>query len=186
MANGHIGLKLRRLRKARDLTLSAVAREAGCSESMVSKIEAGRVNPSLTIMRGLASALGVNMAAMFENTGEHSVVSRRGARPRLNDDKLRSGDGVILERLVAENADTVLQANVHIVLPGGASDGLIFHVGEEMGYLLEGKLELTVGEETFVLEAGDSFHFRSETPHGYRNLEESVARVLWVNTPPTF
>lgn len=185
-SNQHVGRKLRRLRRARDLTLDEVARLAGCSESMVSKIETGRVNPSLNIMRGLAAALGVNMAALFEEPGDKSIVSRRGARPRLNDDTLRSGDGIILERLVGEDGNTVLQANIHIVLPGGATDGAISHIGEEMGYLLEGELELTVGEETFVLQPGDSFHFRSEAPHAYRNLGDNVARILWVNTPPTF
>jgi len=186
MSESHVGPKLRRLRRSRDLTLSEVARRAGCSESMVSKIETMRVNPSLTMVRALAAALDVNMAALFEDAGDRSVVSRNGRRPRLNDDALRSGDGVILERLVAQNGDTMLQANLHIVLPGGASDGTITHVGEEMGYLLEGELELTVGGETYRLKPGDSFHFRSELAHGYRNLGESVARILWVNTPPTF
>jgi transcriptional regulator with XRE-family HTH domain len=186
MSEPHVGPKLRRLRKSRGLTLSEVAQRAGCSESMVSKIETGRVNPSLTMIRGLTAALDVNMAALFENGGDRSVVSRTGQRPRINDDALRSGDGVILERLVAQNGDTQLQANIHIVLPGGASDGTIAHVGEEMGYLLEGELELTVGQETYRLKPGDSFHFRSELPHGYRNLGDSVVRILWVNTPPTF
>lgn len=186
MSEPHVGPKLRRLRRARDLTLNEVARRAGCSESMVSKIETMRVNPSLTMIRSVAAALGVNVAAIFESAGARSVVSRNGERPRLNDDLLRSGDGVILERLVAQGGDTQLQANIHIVLPGGASDGTITHVGEEMGYLLEGQLELTVGNERFLLRPGDSFHFRSESPHGYRNVGDSVARVLWVNTPPTF
>jgi transcriptional regulator with XRE-family HTH domain len=186
MSEAHVGPKLRRLRRARDLTLSDVAQRAGCSESMVSKIETKRVNPSLTMVRSLAAALDINIAALFEDVGDASVVSRNGSRPRLNDDTLRSGDGVILERLVAQSGDTALQANIHIVLPGGASDGEISHLGEEMGYLLEGELDLTVAGETHRLKPGDSFHFRSELPHGYRNPGESVARVLWVNTPPTF
>lgn len=186
MKTNHVGPKLRRMRRARELTLNEVARRAGCSESMVSKVETMRVNPSLTMTRALAAALDVNVAALFENGADRSVISREGQRPRLNDDGLRSGDGVILERLVSQTGETALQANIHIVLPGGASDGLISHVGEEMGYLLEGELELTVGEVRYKLKPGDSFHFRSELAHGYRNLGDSVARILWVNTPPTF
>lgn len=186
MSAPHVGPRLRLLRRSRNLTLSEVARRAGCSESMVSKIETTRVNPSLTLVRRLAGALDLNVAALFDNDADRAVVARNGRRPRLNDDTLRSGDGVILERLVAQNGETLLQANIHIVLPGGASDGAITHFGEEMGYLLEGELELVVDDETFQLKPGDSFHFRSERPHSYRNLGESVARVLWVNTPPTF
>ncbi|WP_111734095.1 helix-turn-helix domain-containing protein [Roseovarius amoyensis] len=186
MASEHIGRKLRRLRRARDLTLSAVALEAGCSESMISKIETGRVMPSLTIMRGLTAALGVNVTAMFEDGDPQSIVSKRGSRPRLSHDTLRVGDGIILESLIAQSNETSLQANIHIVLPGGASDGTIAHLGEEVGYVLEGELELTVGSESFLLAPGDSFHFNSNLSHGYRNMGDAVARILWVNTPPTF
>lgn len=166
--------------------MSELAQMAGCSESMLSKIETMRVTPSLTLLRRIAGALGLNVATLFDEVGGHSIVSRRGQRPRLDDDALRRGDGVILERLMPYTDKTMLQANVHIVLPGGASDGLITHLGEEMGYLLEGRLELIVDGEVYLLEPGDSFHFHSELPHGYRNPGDSVARVLWVNTPPTF
>lgn len=186
MTVSHVGPSLRRHRRARDLTLSQLAEAAGCSESMVSKIETARVNPSLTLLRRLAEAVGINVAALFAEADDRTVVSRRGGRPRMDTDTLRSGDGVVLERLVAHHADTLLQANIHIVAPGGASDGLIAHLGEEMGYLLDGVLDLVVDGETYRLEPGDSFHFRSEKPHGYSNPGEVAARVLWVNTPPTF
>jgi transcriptional regulator with XRE-family HTH domain len=186
MAATHVGPKLRRHRRFREMTLSDLAGRAGCSESMISKIETMRVNPSLTLLRRLAAVLEVNVAVFFDDAPQQDIVSRRGERPRLDGDTLRSGDGVILERLAAYAEGVALQANIHIVLPGGASDGLISHVGEEIGYVLEGVVDLTVGERTHRLEPGDSFHFRSEIPHGYRNVGDSVARILWVNTPPTF
>jgi transcriptional regulator with XRE-family HTH domain len=181
-----LGPKLRHYRRTREMTLNELAAKAGCSESMLSKIETMRVTPSLTLLRRVAEALGLNVAMFFDDLGDGEIVSRRGQRPRLDDDTLRRGDGVILERLMPFGERTMLQANIHIVLPGGASDGMITHVGEEMGYLLEGHLELIVDGVTHLLEPGDSFSFRSERPHGYRNPGDSVARVLWVNTPPTF
>jgi len=57
---------------------------------------------------------------------------------------------------------------------------------EEMGYVFEGVVELSVGNQRWRLEPGDSFHFRSDLPHGYRNIGSTLARILWVNTPPTF
>ncbi len=53
-------------------------------------------------------------------------------------------------------------------------------------YVLDGRLELFVGEETFLVEGGDSFCFRSELPHGYRNAGAGEARLILINTPPTF
>lgn len=185
-ASNSLGAKLRHRRKMRGLTLSEVASRASCSESMVSKIESGRVSPSLTMLRRLAAALEINPSTLFDDTAPSGVVSRARERPVLDADSLRKGDGVSLERLIPYDDGCLLQANVHIVAAGGGSDGVITHVGEEMGYLLSGKLELEVDGEVYLLRPGDSFHFNSERPHGYRNVGEEEARVVWVNTPPTF
>ena len=185
-ASNSLGAKLRHRRKLRGLTLSEVATRAGCSESMVSKIESNRVNPSLTMLRSLAAALEISPSTLFDDGAQDGVVSRAGERPVMDTDSLRKGDGVSLERLVPYDDGCLLQANVHIVAAGGGSDGQISHVGEEMGYLLSGRLELEVDGEIYQLQQGDSFHFNSERPHSYRNTGDVEARVLWVNTPPTF
>jgi len=169
-----------------ELTLDQVATRAGCSESMLCKIETGKVNPSITLLRRLAEALSINIAALFEDSAPTDVVLRAAQRPRLGDEVLRRGDGIALERLVPDGPGIALQADIHVVAVGGASDGLITHAGEEMGFVLDGSVELRVEDQTWRLEAGDSFHFRSERPHGYRNVGEVPARILWVNTPPTF
>jgi transcriptional regulator with XRE-family HTH domain len=182
----HVGVSLRARRRLMELTLDQVATRAGCSESMLCKIETGKVNPSITLLRRLVEALQMSMAALFEDDAPPDIVQRAGARPRLNDDPLRQGDGIVLERLVPHGPGVTLQANIHIVAVGGASDGLISHTGEEVGYVLEGVIELIVDDRRWRLEPGDSFHFRSERQHGYRNLGTVPARILWVNTPPTF
>lgn len=181
-----IGAKLRHQRRLRGLTLQQLATRADCSESTVSKIETGRVAPSLTMLSRLAAALDVNVSTFFAEAAEADVVMRAGTRPRLDTDALRRGDGVTLERLAPYTEGCLLQANLHIVAPGGRSDGLIAHVGEEVGYLIAGALELEVGGERYLLAPGDSFYFPSDRPHGYRNPGTTEARVLWINTPPTF
>jgi len=91
-----------------------------------------------------------------------------------------------LERVVVPAKGRLLQADIHVIEPLVARPETISHAGEEVGYVLEGRLELTLGDERYLLEAGDSFHFPSEVPHGYRNPGRVRTRVLWVNTPPTF
>ena len=63
---------------------------------------------------------------------------------------------------------------------------MIKHEGEEFGYLLDGEIELIVDKKKYQLRPGDSFFFRSERPHSYTNNRKKVARILWLNTPPTF
>lgn len=69
---------------------------------------------------------------------------------------------------------------------GAETHGLYSHVGEEFGIILKGKMELRIEDETYILEEGDTFYFRSDREHGYGNLGQDVCDVLWIITPPSF
>jgi transcriptional regulator with XRE-family HTH domain len=182
-----IGARLRHQRKLRGLSLREVAAASTCSEGYLSKIENDKAVPSLATLHRIAAALGVNLSYFFGNPEPGStVVARHGARPMIDLDPLRRGHGLRLERIVPYSESHLLQCNIHIVEPGGASEGQITHEGEEVGYVLEGRVELQIEDEAFVLNAGDAFYFDSHRPHGYRNIGEDTARILWMNTPPTF
>lgn len=60
------------------------------------------------------------------------------------------------------------------------------HEGEETGVLVEGRLELTVGDEVYVLESGDSYYFDSTRPHRFRNPFDTPARLISATTPANF
>ncbi|MGQ9371280.1 cupin domain-containing protein [Azospirillum sp. ST 5-10] len=182
-----IGVKLRHARLVRGMRISDVARLVGCSESLISKLENDKARPSFVMLHKLVSALGTNIGHLFADSDDGAgPVVRAGQRPIIVTDPRRQGAGIRLERLVPYAEGHMLQANIHIIDPGGGSDGEIEHDGEEVGYVLEGALELTIDGQTYTLAAGDSFVFRSNLKHGYRNPGEGVTRVLWVNTPPTF
>jgi uncharacterized cupin superfamily protein len=87
---------------------------------------------------------------------------------------------------VPPNLGHLLEGNLHILAPGGGSEGVLMHEGEEVGYVLEGELELKVEGVLYILKSGDSFVYRSELPHSYRNSGKTLTKVLWVSTPPTF
>lgn len=181
-----IGRQLHRIRRRAGLSLKAVSERAGCSESLLSKVENGRANPSLSMLHRIVAALGTSMASLFDTGGNgERVVFRKHERPRIRLDS-GSARAIVLERLVPEDGDHLLQANIHVVGAGGDSHGTITHEGEELGYVLQGVLELTVDGRAYRVESGDCFVFRSELPHAYRNLGETEARIFWVNTPVTF
>ena len=124
---------------------------------------------------------------MFEDTqGDETVVFRHGTRPFIVLDSLRRGEGVSLERVIPYATGHLLQCNIHHIAMGGESAGPIQHAGEEVGYVLEGDVELTLDDRTYRLAKGDAFVFGSERPHAYRNVGEGPASIFWVNTPPTF
>ena len=137
--------------------------------------------PSLAKLHRLATALDTNIGALTsEARPSGGPILRQGERPVIR------GGSISLERIGLPSPGALLQANIHIIAPGGASDGQIVHTGEEIGYVLEGHIELQLGNENYTLNPGDSFVFSSQVPHGYRNIGEIPARVLWVNSPATY
>lgn len=177
-----LGGRIRHARRVMHLTMTQVAAKASCSESLISKIENGQATPSLAMLHRIAVALDTNIAALTaEDAPLDSPVLQHGKRPVI-----QTGGGIALERLVLAKRGGLLQANIHIVQPGVEADGQIVHTGEEVGYVLEGQIELLLGDERHLILAGDAFTFSSQIPHGYRNTGNTVARILWVNTPATF
>ena len=182
-----IGVKLRHARLVKGLKIREVAEQAGCSESMLSKIECGKATPSLTRLHRIVQVLETNIGWLFEAPPENGeLVSRAGTRPIITIDPVRRGAGLSLERIIPYTNGHLLQCNIHHIAPGGGSAGAIAHEGEEMGYVLEGAIELSVEGRTYTVGTGDSFYFRSERPHSYRNPFATDASVIWVNSPPTF
>lgn len=184
-----IGAKLRHARMIKGMKLTEVAAGISTSESFISKLENDKVQPSLAVLHKLVAFLGINVTSLFANPNEDQgplFVMRAGQRPVIQTNRRHQTDGVNIEWIAHNSGNSILQASIHIVAPNGCSHGLITHVGEEIGFVLQGVLDLTVGNELCRISTGDSFFFSSEHPHGYVNPGSAIARILWVNTPPTF
>jgi transcriptional regulator with XRE-family HTH domain/mannose-6-phosphate isomerase-like protein (cupin superfamily) len=182
-----IGQKLKTARKAHRLSIQALATRVGCSESLISKIENDRVFPSLPMLHRITTELGTSVGNLFAKPApQGDYVARKGHRPMLSLDAVGREGGVRirLEALAVNGA--LLYGSIHIVDAGGDSGGAITHIGEELGYVLEGEIEITLAGKPCLLKEGDSIFFPSDLPHSYRNPSDRQARILWVNTPPTF
>src|SRR5690625_1063924 len=185
----NLGARLKIARLARGLSLKDLSAEVGLTEGHLSKIENDRARPSLASLHQLAATLGMNMSSLFaaaERGSSAIFVVRSNNRPRLHTGQSRANNKITLENLVPSGPEQLLQVNIHIIEPGGKSEKDIKHLGQELGFILEGAIELVVDGEKEKLFAGDSFFINSELPHRYSNPTEYVARILWVNTPPTF
>ena len=182
-----IGARLRHARLVKGLLIKDLAQRVGVSISLISKYENDRLLPPLTVLHSLVTELETNIGALFEPDWSGSgYVARGGARPRISAAGNGGSAGVTLERIVPNGQGHLLQGNIHIVAPGGGSMGPMRHEGDEVGYVLEGRLDLSIDDKLHELGPGDSFAFPSNLAHTYRNPGADVTRVLWINTPPTF
>jgi transcriptional regulator with XRE-family HTH domain len=181
-----IGTKIKLLRLLKELRMAELAAKAECSESLLSKIENGRVTPSLALLHRIATALETTVAWLFTSENRVPKVVLRGKeRPVIEIERFRKAVATRVERLTPVFEGALMQARMFVMEPGGHSEGDTSHPGEVLGFVVGGELELSVDAEQYVLAAGDAFHFRSEQPHGFRNCGAAPAQVIWVNTPPT-
>jgi len=182
-----IGARLRQARKTKRLSLKEVAERAGCSESLLSKIERNRTTPSLRMLHRISEVLDTSIGRIFGDPKQAEFgVYRDGERPVVTIRDDGGAEVIRLERLVTYSDDQMIDGNIHVIEPGASNGGEIRRFGQEVGVVIEGQLELTLAGETFHLSAGDSFFLKSDIPHSYRNPGTERARVVWINTPPTF
>ena len=178
-----LSVRLRMARQMRGMTLKVLADAAGCSESLLSKIENGKAYPSLPMLHRLVQSLGMNMGWMFEDRdGREPTILRAADRFRARADT--APGSIVVERVIPNVDRHVLQCNIYHVEAGASSVGDHQHAGEEAGYLLAGQLELMIDGRPHRLSEGDAFAFRSDQPHSYRNTGGTRASIFWVNTPP--
>jgi transcriptional regulator with XRE-family HTH domain len=191
-----LGPRLRRSRQRRGLTLQAVADLAGLSKSFVSQVESGTSTPSLASLKRIGDALGIPLAALVDG---HDPLQRG----RASEDLVSSSDVRVVRRkrrkmliwpgshgrtqLLTPDLQRKLEVTLSVWKPGYTTGHEPYaHHGEEFGLVLEGRFEVTVGDETFVLEKGDTIYFPSHLPHKSRVIGRRPATTLWVITPPSF
>lgn len=179
-----VGARLRHARLLEGIRIRELAERVGCAESMISKIENGKVAPSLTMLQRLVEALNRDLSSFFgTDINSPGLVQKQGERPISQTDAIRGGLGVTYERLVPFAAGNLLEGNIHRIEPGGEKVDQITHQGETLGYVIEGELELSIENTTYRLSTGDSFFFKNHLTNRYRNPGTILTRVVWVNTP---
>jgi len=179
-----IAEKLKALRLANHMTLKELGKKAGCTDAYLSQLERGRANPSIMILKKVASALQVKVVDFFleDETNGNGVVLSEKERVNIN---FRRGDAKI-QMLVRDIQNKRMQPFYTTVEPGGGSEGSYSHIGEEFGIVLQGVLEIQIQGKTHRVKKNESFYFSSREPHSWSNPGKGKSVVIWVVSPPTF
>ncbi|WP_432486733.1 cupin domain-containing protein [Kineococcus sp. SYSU DK018] len=172
--------RVRSLRKQRGMSLRQLAEATGLSAALLSQVERGTTDPSLSTVRKLASVLGADLPTLFaEDEPTDAHVSRPGERPLLS-----AGRGaVVYERLTPGRTDLeVLKGRLE---PGQAtSEEPWGHPSTECAVVLLGAVTAEVGGKRYELALGESITFDARRPHRYLNPSAEPAEYLMSCTPP--
>lgn len=174
------------VREARQgkFTLDALAEASGVSAGLVSQIERGLGNPSLSTLHKLADALGFPVSRFFDTpVAARRMVVRKHERMTLALPG-RGHVGLTYELLTPDFQGAVALFLTHIPPHWDNEEQRFVGQGEEVLHVLDGKLEVHVAKETFVLNAGDTITYDDSLEHWFKNPTNKVVRIINVTVPP--
>jgi transcriptional regulator with XRE-family HTH domain len=177
-----LGEQLRQRRKTLDKPLRQVALASGISVSLLSQIERGLRSISLRTLSALAKELDLPLETLIRNVQHNDsdaggAVVRAGTHRRID----LTEKGIHKENLTPPAVKGNVEMYRAVIEPGGSTgDALFFtHAGEQVGYVIQGQLELCIQEQLLMLNSGDSFCYDGSTPRRWRNPGSTVTIVMW-------
>ncbi|CUK10589.1 XRE family transcriptional regulator [Shimia thalassica] len=172
-----LGNLIRKCRQKRRLTLKELCDKAGVSVGYLSQVERGNATPSLGTLAQIARALDLGLDYFVTRPKPGDAVSYADQRRKFS----ISDTGVTYEALSTEFPGHELSAFIMNCPPGFQSE-TFQHEGEEFIYILSGSIEKSLDGETFTLREGDSLHYNGMTPHAWKTLGDTPARMLWTGS----
>lgn len=185
-----ISENVKRLRREKHLTLKALSKLASVSHGLMSNLEAGKANPSLSTIVKLAHALEVQPSVLFSGPTGAAQADRSHPESNLVTEReqkiLMFHNSDLQYRILTPNLQRKLQV-VRTTLPPGfdGSDAPFVHQGEEVVHVISGVVDVYIADSKSVLREGDTISFNPEREHWYRNPSSEHTQLISVATPPS-
>ena len=176
----NIGGKIKRLRVANSLTLEELANRCELTKGFLSQVERNLTSPSISTLEDILEALGTNLREFFDERDDEQVVFS-------TKDYFINEQDLYMISYIVPNAQKNDMEPIYVELQKGAKTGEIEpHEGEEFGYVLAGKVQLHYGDQVYSLKKGQTLYIKGDKNHFLTNEDQTVAKVIWVSTPPSF
>jgi|TARA_R110000796_G_scaffold88164_3_gene189776 transcriptional regulator with XRE-family HTH domain len=180
-----VGARLKTIRKLKGLSQRELAKRAGVTNSTISMIEKNSVSPSVSSLKKVLAGIPMSLVDFFslevEDDNPRKVVFRA-------EELLDIGSGEVTMKLVGKGHPNRAFSFLNETYPPGSDTGpdMLTHEGEEAGTVVSGQLEVTVNNEIFILDTGDSYYFDSNQPHRFRNPFDVPCLLISATTPANF
>ncbi|OUQ15744.1 MerR family transcriptional regulator [Lachnoclostridium sp. An14] len=183
MQDINIGAKVQEFRTQKKISLRQLAGKAGMTPSMLSQIENNVVNPSINTLKEIARALEVPMFKFFQDDSlPEKMIVRDGQRKIIGN----PGQEVFYQLLTPDTSGAIEFCLMEIPPHSESANQPHEHEGEEVAYVIEGKVKIIVGSREEWLNTGDSIRIPALSPHKWVNEDEISVQVVFAVTPPGF
>ncbi|MDD3831304.1 MAG: cupin domain-containing protein [Clostridia bacterium] len=175
-----IGSKIKQIRLQRSLTQEELASRCELTKGYISQLENDLCSPSIATLMDILNVLGVDLQYFFSDKQDEQIVF-------TDKDFFVSTEEESSQMWLVPNSQKNQMEPIILLLQSGASsqEREPFE-GEEFGYILEGRITISIGEKQYKAKKGDSFYINGKYPHYLTNKSSSSAKVLWVVTPSNF
>ncbi len=178
-----IGSKIRALRLKKGMALAQLGDHSGLSTAMLSKIERGRIIPTLPTLMRIAMVFGVGLDHFFTDEDRPAAaVTRKKERLRFPERKDMEGETYFFESLNFPITDKKLEGYYAEFSAYSEASKPHAHDGAELLFVLKGRLGVTVGGEDHLLDEGDAIYFDSGAPHSYRRVGRAACSAIIIVT----
>ncbi len=180
-----VGARLKTVRMTHNLSQRELAKRAGVTNSTISMIEKNSVSPSISSLKKVLNGIPISLVDFFAEETE----AEQGQQVVYSPEELMNiGSGDVNMNLVGKAFPRRQMTFLIETYPPEADTGteMLENDAEEGGYIIEGKIELTVGSEVFILKANDSYYFDNNKPHRFRNPFNKVCKIVSATTPANF
>jgi transcriptional regulator with XRE-family HTH domain len=180
MVSAAVGAAIRRARKNAGMTVVELAKRSGLSQPHLSQLENGRAAPSIAALYGLAAALGIGADELLPRLEDAQIqVTRRGEGPLQ---PASDGESAAMSRLLAGSPGRIIEAHEQYVAPGETLGGWLEHAGEDLVYVVEGRLRVEFGSgRSEELEIGDAIWYAGRQPHRWTPIDDHPIRLVLIN-----
>ncbi len=177
-----LGIRLKEFRTKRGFSQTKLAKLVGVTSSTISQIENNFIYPSIPALRKMAEVLDVELSSFFNKTVDmtNRMIFLSGEAVDVKLQGLPEED-IYAKLLTPVDFKPKVEPYLIEIPPKKTLPSHFFiHKGEEIGYLLSGKLQLKSGKAVFTVRPGDLIYLTSETPSQWKNPGPNTVRLLWI------
>ena len=175
-----IGAKIKRLRLSNQLTLEELANRSELTKGFLSQLERDLTSPSIATLENILEALGTNLKDFFSEDEDEQIVFSK------DDFFENTQDDYKISYIIPNDQKNEMEPILIELKEDKKSMEIDPHDGEEFGYVIQGKVTLVNGEEEYDVKKGETFYLKGNLPHYIINKNDTLAKVIWVSTPPIF
>lgn len=177
-----IGYRMKELRIQYGLTQQELADRLELSKGFISQLERNLTSPSIGTLLDIIQCLGTTPAEFFTDETPEQIIFKEQDYFEKVDDEHKN----ILQWIIPNAQKNAMEPVRLVISPGGTSEIMMPHEGEEFGYVIKGIIKITYGIKTYIVRSGESFYFKSGKKHFIENTSRKEAIIIWVSTPPSF